>query len=297
MARRGDSSLAALLLTQRLVDSPAEPFRAREYWALLSVIPDPGALLGVPVDDLTDGLDDTEALATRIALRFDAATSLAFELERLEQTGIRVVTSLDDEYPARFRNRLGPGAPPVLHVVGPLDVDGPSLGIVGLREVSPEGAEAARAAATEATTGEWPVISGGSPGVDRVAMDAALEHDGRVVAFPADSLLRAVREPEARVAIGRGDLCFATPYPPAEPYSVVNARGRNRLIYAAADLTFVVAADGDADTTYAGAAEALERGYGDVAVWTGPGGGPTNQELIELGGRPIDDLDVLVDVS
>jgi predicted Rossmann fold nucleotide-binding protein DprA/Smf involved in DNA uptake len=102
-----------------------------------------------------------------------------------------------------------------------------------------------------------------------------------------------VREPEARVAIGAGRLCLATPYPPAEPYSVANARGRNRLIYAAADQTLVVAADGDADTTHSGAAEAIERGYGPVAVWTGPGAGPSNDELVGLGARSIDDLEQL----
>lgn len=292
MARRSDSSLAALLLTQRLVDSDGEPFKAREYWALLSVIPDPGGMLGVAVDDLAVGLDDDEVLAARIAARFDAATSLAFELERLEQTGIRVITSLDDEYPARFRERLGHAAPPVLHAVGPIEVlDGPALGIVGLREISDEGAEVARDAAEAAVGHEWSVISGGSPGVDRVAMDAALEHDGRCAGLLADSLLRTVREPEARVAIGQGRLCLATPYPPGEPYSVANAKGRNRLIYAAADQTLVVAADGDADTTHAGAAEALERGWGPVTVWTGTGAGPSNDGLVEAGGRPISAVD------
>jgi predicted Rossmann fold nucleotide-binding protein DprA/Smf involved in DNA uptake len=147
-----------------------------------------------------------------------------------------------------------------------------------------------RYAAVAAVGRDRSVISGGSPGVDRVAMDAALEHGGRCAGLLADSLLRAVREPEARVAIGSGRLCLATPYPPAEPYSVANAKGRNRLIYAAADQTLVVAAEGDTDTTHAGAAEAVEKGYGPVAVWSGAGAGPTNQELIELGARAIDDL-------
>src|SRR4051812_45421848 len=180
MARRSDSSLAALLLAQPLVDSDGEPFRAREYWALLNVIPDPGGMLGVTVDDLAVGLDDNEVLATRIAQRFDAATALAFELERLEQGGINAITSLDDEYPARFRDRLAHAAPPVMHAVGPIDVlDGPCLGVVGLREISDEGADVARDAARATVARRWSVISGGSPGVDRAAMDAALEHEGR----------------------------------------------------------------------------------------------------------------------
>ena len=166
---------------------------------------------------------------------------------------------------------------------------------MGSRDVSPEGAEVATDAARHAVEHEHDVISGASPGVDRVAMEAALEADGRCAGLLADSLLRVTREPEYRVAIGQGRLCLATPYPPSAGYSVANARGRNKLIFAASDTTLVVAANHDEDTTHAGAAEALEHGYGDVAVWTGPGAGPSNQELVELGGRPITDLDQLWD--
>lgn len=293
MARRADASLAAILLTQRLVDASGEPFRAREYWALLDQVDDVGALLGQPVDALTDTLGDAP-LATRIVRRFDAATSVAFELEQLDQHGIQVVTSFDDGYPTRFVESLGTAAPPVLHVVGPIDLlDGPGLGVVGSREISPEGAEVARNAARLAVEHGWNVVSGASPGVDRVALDATLEAGGQSAALLADSLLRVTREPPVRSAVSTGRLCLATPYSPVAAYTVVNARGRNKLIYAASDMTLVVAADGDRDTTHAGAAEALERGYGDVAVWTGAGAGPSNDPLVDLGARPVADLEEL----
>jgi predicted Rossmann fold nucleotide-binding protein DprA/Smf involved in DNA uptake len=293
MARRADASLAAILLTQRLVDASGEPLRARDYWSLLDQLDDIGELLGRSVDALTDTLGNAE-LATRIAGRFDAATSVAFELEQLDQQGVRVVSSFDDGYPTRFLDRLGPAAPPVLHVAGPIDLlDGPGLGIVGSREISPEGTEVARDAARLAVERGWNVISGASPGVDRVALDATFEAGGRSAAFLADSLLRVTREPTVRSAVSAGGLCLATPYPPASAYSVANARGRNKLIYAASDTTLVVAADGDHDTTLAGATEALDRGYGHVAVWLGDRAGPSNHGLVELGARPITMLDEL----
>lgn len=297
MARRDDSSLATLLLTQRLVDSPAAPFLAREYWSLVSRVGDPGSLLGLGVDDLTATLGDAD-LAARIVERFDAATSLAFELEQLEQAGIRVVAAVDSDYPPRFRDRLGAAAPPVLHVVGPIELlDVPGLGVVGSREVSPEAAGVAADAAGRALDRGWSVISGGSPGVDRCAMDATLEGGGRGAALLAESLLRVVREPASRVAIGQGRFCLTTPYPPAAGYTVANAKGRNKLIYAASNTTLVVAADGDADTTLAGATEALELHYGSVAVWTGPGAGRSNEALVALGARSVIDLDQLWDDS
>lgn len=295
MARRNDSSLAAILLTQRLVDSAGEPFRAREYWALLALVDDPGALLGRSADDLTAELDDS-ALAHRVVQRFEAATSLAFEIEQLAQAGIRIIASVDDDYPARFRERLGVAAPPVLHAVGPIEIlDGPGLGIVGSRDVSSDGADVARDAARHAVDHGWSVISGASPGVDRCAMDATLEHGGRCAGLLADSLLRVTREPAFRVAIGEGRLCLATPYPPAAGYSTASAMGRNKLIFAAADSTIVIAADHDQDSTLPGATEALELRYGPVAVWTGAGAGPSNETLVRRGARPIDDLDQLWD--
>jgi predicted Rossmann fold nucleotide-binding protein DprA/Smf involved in DNA uptake len=293
MARRADASLAAILLTQRLVDAPAEAFKAREYWALSSVVPDLGGLLGQSVGDLSSELDP--ALATRLVGRFEAATSLAFELEKLDQQGIQVLASVDSFYPARFLDCLGPGAPAVLYVAGPIEIlDGPGLGIVGSHDVSSEGAEVARDAARRAVETGWNVVSGASPGVDRFALEATLAVDGCYGALLAESLLRVTREPELRAAIGQGRLCLATPYPPAASYTVTNAQGRNKLIYAASEITLVVAADRDQDTTVAGATEAIEQDR-DVAVWTGPGAGPSNEALVALGARPITDLDQIWD--
>ena len=295
MTRRSNTSLAALLLTQRLVDADADPLRAAEYWPLLERVDDPGALLGRAADDLAVQLGDAE-LATRVAARFDAATAFAFELERLEQTGIRVVASVDEDYPARLVERLGAAAPPLLHVVGSIGLlGGPALGVVGSRDVSPEGAEVAADAARAAVAHGWGVASGGAHGVDRLAMNAALDAGGSGIGLLADSLLRVTREPDVRIAIGEERLCLATPFAPSAGFSTGNAMARNRLIYALAEITLVVASDVEKGGTWGGATEALRRGFGAVAVWTGGGGGDGNPALVERGARPIDAVDQLWD--
>lgn len=290
LPRRNDASLAAILLAQRLVPSPAEPLKAREHWALLARIPDLGTLLGRSPADLATDLDDAE-LAARVVTRLDAAVALAFELEKLEQAGIRVVASVDADYPARLLEKLTTAAPPLLHVVGPIALmDEPMLGVIGSRDVSAEGMTVAADAGRAAVARGWGVVSGGASGVDRAAMDAALEAGGTVVGFLADPLVREIRAPELRRAIGRNRLCLATPYPPSAPYDAANARGRNKLIFALAETTLVVAAEPGEGSTWAGAVEALGRGD-DLLVWTGPGAMPGNARLIERGGRPITDLD------
>ena len=74
--------------------------------------------------------------------------------------------------------------------------------------------------------------------------------------------------------------------------------GRNKLIYAQAALTVVIASDDGAGGTWAGATEALKHGYGSVAVWRGDGEGPGNGPLQRRGTLPVsslEDIEALLD--
>ncbi|HVM09169.1 MAG TPA: DNA-processing protein DprA [Acidimicrobiales bacterium] len=291
---RSESSLVAVLLTQRLVDGSAEPLKATEYWRVLAQVEHLKELLGLSVDQLVRevGLDDD--LAERVAARLDQATQVAFSVDDLEQSGIRVVASVDDDYPDVLMERLRTGAPPLLYVAGdPRLLSAGGLGVVGSRDVAPEGAEVAKAAAARAASAGVPVVSGGAKGVDRLAMGAALEAGGSAVGALADSLMRTVRDPDTRRAITDGSLCLCTPYKPSAGFSAATAMGRNKIIYALSTATLVVASDHDKGGTWSGAVEALKHGYSPVLVWTGEGGGKGNRPLVERGGIPIDDMDEL----
>jgi len=293
MARRSDTSLAALLLSTRLVPADAEPLRAAEYWAVLDACATssstPAALLSADVADIAARLGGDGVHPRRVRSLLDRATALAFELEHLESLGIRVFASTDDEYPARLTERLGTKAPPSLHVVGSVELmAAPLLGIVGSRDVDTAGAEVARDAARAATTHGWGVVSGGARGVDRLSMQAAVEHEGHAVGLLADSLLTVTREAELRRWISRGQVCLATPYAPTAGFTTATAMGRNKLIYALAQRTLVVAADLERGGTWAGAKEALGPGYRfEVDVWTGAAAGGGNPPLVERGARPV----------
>lgn len=145
--------------------------------------------------------------------------------------------------------------------------------MVGSRTISDEGAAVARRAAQLVAGQGGTVVSGGAKGVDQLAMDAAAQACGTVVGVLADALDRRLRKPDVRRAIGRDELCLATPYKPTAGFSVANAMARNKIIYALARITLVVAADAERGGTWEGAVEALRRGFGPVAVWTGEGGG------------------------
>ena len=71
---------------------------------------------------------------------------------------------------------------------------------------------------------------------------------------------------------------------------------RNKLIYALAQRTFVVASDHETGGTWAGAKEALGKSLRlPVDVWTGDGSGPGNAALVERGARGISDVEQLWD--
>jgi predicted Rossmann fold nucleotide-binding protein DprA/Smf involved in DNA uptake len=281
---------AALLLTNRLVALDVRPFAAREFWALSERV-DLGSLIDQPAAAVAElaGVDAGEA--DRICALLDAATAFAFEQERLADGGVALVSALDPAFPASLRERLGSACPPFLLVAGPAEwLSRPMLGVVGSRDVSADALAVAARAAAAATDAGWPVVSGLARGVDQAAMDAA----GEAVGIPAEGILRAARSADVRRRVHAGELCLASPYAPNAPFTAANATGRNKLIYALAQVTLVVAAEHGKGGTWSGATEALDRGYGTVAVWTGAGNGPGTAALIRHGAAPVTDFTTLL---
>jgi predicted Rossmann fold nucleotide-binding protein DprA/Smf involved in DNA uptake len=292
VVKRTASALTSLLLTNRLIDVGARPLTSKEYWPLVRSVDDPAMLLGVGVDALVADLRFPRDLAERIARLLDAGMALAIEVEHLEQQGIAAVSPFDDAYPEVLRQRLRAAAPPVLYVAGPPSLlRGPGTAIVGSRNVSDVGAQVARAAASLVAKHRDVVISGGARGVDQLAMDAALQAGGPVVGVLADTLARRVRNADVRRAVNDQQLCLVTPYKPTAGFSAAAAMGRNKIVYALARSTLVVAADAERGGTWQGAVEALRKRYGHVAVWTGEGAGPGNDLLIEHGAHSVSSLD------
>jgi len=287
---RSDDSLAVALLVSRLAGDGHDTLKASEFWALPGL---PGELLGRSAEELSKAGVGGE-MAERVVRLLDRSVALAFELDRYEEAGIRTVTAYDDGYPTRLRERLGSRAPALLHVVGAVELlSEPGVGVVGSRGVSEEGAEVAAKTAERATALGYPIVSGGARGVDQLAMNAAHQVDGRVVGIMADSLVRTIDKAETRRALVGGSTVLATPYGPEAPFSVGNAMGRNKLIYALSTVTLVVASDKDEGGTWAGAVEALRGGFGRIAVWRGSGEGPGNAHLVRRGGLPVNAIDQL----
>jgi DNA processing protein len=284
--------LCSTLATGRGVDAP-KPLSRSEWNDLARVVGAsslrrPGALMGLPAQQLRVDLGIAESLAERLVRLLDRGGQLAIELERLQGLGIWAVTRADDDYPGRLRERLKSHAPAVLFGAGARElVSRPGVAIVGSRNIDNAGAAFASALGGHCAALDVTVVSGGARGVDRLAVGSALEAEGTAVAVLAESLEDAVRRRETRSHLLGGRLALVTPIHPAVKFSVAAAMGRNKLIYALASCAVVVAADLETGGTWAGAIENLRAGWVPLFVRQGDDVPEGNRELINRGASPL----------
>jgi len=245
----------------------------------------PADLFDLPVSDLQSRLELSEEESQRIARLMQRSGSLAIELERLSSLGVFVLTRSDKEYPERYRQRLKESAPSILYYSGEKALLGqPGIAIVGSRHLDETGQSCAEFVGNACGLSGLVLYSGGAKGVDSISMNATLRARGTAVGVLADSLEKAIRDPDYRAAVSRGDLCLVTPYSPNAPFSVGTAMGRNKLIYTLADYAIIVASDAEKGGTWAGATDALKAKWVPVFVLNHPSMPKGNKLLLEKGG-------------
>lgn len=294
-AAGANTSLAALLLTNRLATVAAKPFTASEFWRLVDDCERLDDLLAADVPTIMTRGRVEEPEAARIRTLLDASRAFAFERERLADGGIALVSAIDPTFPSVLRERLGASCPPFLLVAGPIEwLSAGGLAIVGSGDVSTEALDVARAAAQAASDHGWPLVTGLATGLDELAIDAA-GAGGRVVAVPAAGINVVSKRSEVRRLVHDGRLCIASPYAPDSRPSAAASAGRQKIVAALSTVTFVATADKRSKDDWACVVETLEQGWSPVGVWTGPGAGPAHAELVARGAHPIRHIDELFD--
>ncbi|MBI2872850.1 MAG: DNA-protecting protein DprA [Chloroflexi bacterium] len=109
------------------------------------------------------------------------------EIERMERAGVRAITWRDEGYPPLLREIYD--LPPVLFIKGGLlPEDRRSVAVVGTRNATAYGREAATYLAGDLARNGVTIVSGLARGIDAVAHRAALEAGGRTIAVVASGL-------------------------------------------------------------------------------------------------------------
>lgn len=293
-----DNTKSILMLCTKtgLSDNPGlVPYTLSEWNKLARKIANsdfekPMNLLGTSVENLKTNLELTEDEAERIGLLLNRGTSLAIELDRLQNLGIWVISRADPDYPEKYKQLLKEYAPPVFFGAGEktlLNTSG--IAIVGSRDIDESGKTFAENIGNIAAYHGLVVFSGGARGVDITAMKNALEGRGQSVGILANSLEQAIKKPEFRKTIIRGDLTLICPHGSNIGFNVGIAMGRNKLIYTLADYAVVVSSDLNEGGTWSGAIEAIKNKWVPVFVRDGNMLPPGNRELINRGGIAISD--------
>lgn len=138
----------------------------------------------------------TEGVKTARAIR-EGLGELAGQVSRArdevvvaeEKVGARLVTVLDEDYPANLR--LIFNLPPFLFYRGTLERDDArSVAVVGTRKPSDEGVGRAQKMASALVDEDVTVLSGLAAGIDTAAHEATLAAGGRTIAVMGTGILR-----------------------------------------------------------------------------------------------------------
>lgn len=293
MSIMSDDAKAILLLSGRFGENKddCEPLPLRNYNRLVHWLVDreqrPADLLGMA--DVSSAASAAEVDESRFKALLNRGVQLGFAVEQWNRSGIWIVCRSDPDYPARYKSRLKQLAPPVLFGAGERALlRGGGLAIVGSRNVDEAGEQFTRDVASWCARAQVPVVSGGARGVDQTAMLSALGAGGSVIGVLSNNLLRASVSKDARQAIADHRLLLVSPVHPAARFTVGTAMGRNKLIYAMADMGLIVSADCRKGGTWAGAEEELKRlPPRPVFVRSGGDAPEGNRRLLELGAAPF----------
>ncbi|RLB91915.1 MAG: hypothetical protein DRH50_10435, partial [Deltaproteobacteria bacterium] len=256
---------------------------------------------------ITDVLDRGEELATLLELSseelvlryrikhdvaeaFQKSSDLADRLWReLQEKGITVLLKGTSSYPIHLTNALGHQAPPVLFVMGNLDLlRMRAVGFCGSRKASEKGlsvaAECARILAMKGIN----VVSGYAHGVDLTAHRSALEAGGVTTFVLAEGILGFKAKSEVKDLLKEENYLVVSTYSPRLPWSARQAMARNRIICGLSNAMIVIESGNKGGTFEAGKTALELRRPLFVVDYAQPAPSASgNRYFIERGAKPL----------
>ena len=223
----------------------------------------------------------------RIRGLLERTEDLMTEIASYEERGIHVITRAEAAYPQPLRATPGSQCPPLFYYAGELSLaQKPTVGYVGARDIDLSDGAFTVSAVEKSLSRGYGVVSGGARGTDSIAEGTALSQGSFVVEYPADSLLRRLRDPAVCQWLSDEKLLLLYPIAPHLGFSTPLAMMRNRFIYAHSQGTVITRSDLGKGGTWAGANDALKRKLCPILCHDAPY--PGNQALIQAGALPID---------
>jgi predicted Rossmann fold nucleotide-binding protein DprA/Smf involved in DNA uptake len=283
--------LLCVELGRRGGDGP-KPLGTRHYNELEAWLQTKGLRPGdLPTSEVRVRLSELQLPALdfeRVAPLLERGDALDPVVERWESCDLWVISRNDTYYPQRLKRYLRHSAPPLLYGIGPKDLlNRGGLAVVGSRDCSPEDSDYARRVGAQCAKEEIQLISGGAKGIDKDAMDSALDAGGWVLGVLAEGLAKTATSGQYRSGLMNDRLTLVSQFDPDSRWLVYNAMDRNKLLYGLSDAALVVASAADTGGTWAGATEALKADRINVYIKSTGTLAPGNSKLFSKRGLPF----------
>ncbi len=213
----------------------------------------------------------------------------SFLVENLLSQGYEIIPIHSHEYPNILKKNLGALSPIVLFVKGNKNLlQKPSIGVVGSRKADNISLEFTKNIAHKASLDDKVVVSGFAKGVDRCALDSALECEGKsIIVLPQGIMTFSSGFKQYYKHIVQGRLLVMSTFAPTAPWAVEFAMARNPIIYGMSSEIFVAQSDNKGGT-WSGAIDGLKKNRTIYVRLPNDNEKNANNLLIEKGAIAVD---------
>ncbi len=222
----------------------------------------------------------------------------AFLAEDLLSQGFEVVPINSSEYSKTLKSNLKIKAPTILYVKGNKQImQENSIAIVGSRDADEISLQFTDNIAKKASEQYKVVVSGFAKGVDKQALDSAIQYKGQsIIVLPQGIMTFGSGIKKYYKEIMHGDVLVVSTFHPKAVWSAGLAMARNPIIYALAGEIFV-AQSSESGGTWAGVIDGLKKGREILVRKPNKGEKNANRILIEKGATSVDFEGNLIDTE
>ena len=207
----------------------------------------------------------------------------------LEESGVYLLSSVDEEYPIALKMAMKKKAPPLLYCRGNRKLlSARSVGFCGSRKASEKGIDTAKDCAQQLAQSGLNVVSGYAAGVDITTHRAALAAGGTTIFVLPEGICHFRIKQEVKDLWDWNRVAVISQFEPRLPWSVQNAMSRNSIICGLSNAMILIEA-GTTGGSIAAGRSCLEMGKPLFApVYEGmPESASGNRLLLKTGALPL----------
>ena len=213
----------------------------------------------------------------------------AFLVEELLNQGYSIIPITSNEYSQTLKANLKYNAPIILYTKGNKQIlQEKAIAIVGSRNANDRSLQFTDNVAKKASSEYKVVVSGFAKGVDKQALDSALNYKGQsIIVLPQGITTFASGMKKYYKQIIEGDVLVLSVFHPKSPWSVDLAMARNSIIYGLASEIYAAQSD-DKGGTWSGVTEGLKKGRIVYVRMPEKNEKCANMTLINMGAEAVD---------